>query len=120
MPTSNEKLTSLYAAMSELTAPECATACRVPHSCCSAEYCDMAESWAKDRWNVDISAQRTDHPTLPFMGPRGCVLKPHFRPSCTLHTCAINGIGAKVGDPKWTRRYFWLRRAIESVENKRG
>jgi hypothetical protein len=53
------------------------------------------------------------------MGPTGCVVPPHLRPICTVHTCEINGVGVKKGDPKWTEAYFKLRGEIEEEEYKR-
>jgi len=108
-----KKLIKLYKDMSELTAPECANTCRVPHSCCDSMYCDMAEDWIREHGWVHPT---TDHPTLKFMSPLGCVLPPHFRPICTLHTCAVNSVGGKVGDPAWTAKYFQIRQEIEELE----
>jgi len=103
-------LVTLFREMSDLTAPECASVCKLPHSCCSLEYCNMAEQFARDD---GIILLHTDHPQLPFMGPTGCTVAPHFRPLCTLHTCDINSLGFKKHDPEWTDRYFILRNQIE-------
>lgn len=108
-------LVQLFQQMSDLTAPECANVCRVPHSCCSPEYCDMAFEEA-DRQGVTL--ERIAHPTLPLMGPTGCIAAPHLRPHCTLHTCAINGLGFKLGDLGWTKRYFKLREKIEEEKSR--
>ncbi len=110
------KLEQLFQEMYELTAPECASVCRAPHSCCSPEYCDMAEERAEE-FGVEIL--RTDHPTLKFMGSSGCVVPPYLRPLCTLHTCAINSFGFKPGDPKWSAKYFKLRDKITLEENEK-
>lgn len=104
----------LFQAMADLTAPECATNCRIPHSCCDAMYCGMAEEYALEQGVVLAPAHY--HPTLKFMGPTGCTVAPHLRPSCTLHTCAINGYGFKPGDSKWTEQYFALRNQIDSLD----
>lgn len=111
----DSQLVVLFQRMSEMTSPECRK-CRVPLSCCDAMYCGCAEEYAQDEWGVDLTPLKTDHPTLPFMGPTGCVVSPHLRPLCTLHVCSINNIGIKIGDPKWTEKYFILREQIEELE----
>lgn len=116
MAVKNKELIILYAEMAGLTKPECANTCRVPLSCCSPEYCMMTEMYSKEDWGVDLSDKHTGHPTLPFMGPTGCVIEPHLRPICTLHTCDINSIGCKQGDMAWTERYFALRGKIDELE----
>lgn len=103
-------MVELFREMSDLTAPECARLCRAPHSCCSPEYCDMAEAIASDAGENIVP---TGHATLKFMGPTGCVVPPHFRPLCTLHTCDVNGVGYKPDDDEWNRKYFTLRNKIE-------
>ena len=115
------KLIKLYAEMSALTAPECASVCRCPHSCCSEEHCEETILWAKKRWGVDLNPKRTAGQDtrgrpLPLLGPTGCVADPHLRPICTVHTCEINGIGCKRGDPAWTAKYFKLRDKLERLE----
>lgn len=104
------RLIKLFKTMSELTAPECAKTCNVPHSCCSSEYCDMAQDFI-NREGADVQIQ--DHPILKYMGPNGCVVPPHLRPLCTLHTCEINSIGFKAGDEEFTEEYFRVRGLIE-------
>ena len=110
---SKKKLIVLCQKMSDLTAPECSHACKLPHSCCSAEYCDMAKQYAKEYWDIDLVP--TDHPKLPFMGKNGCTVPPHLRPICTVHTCEVNSLGRKANDPgdKWTTKYFKLREQID-------
>lgn len=115
----NNQLVILFQRMSELTRPEC-DKCRVPRSCCDAMYCGCTEDYAREEWGIDLTSLKTDHPTLPFMGPNGCVVEPYLRPICTLHTCDINGIGMKKGDPEWTDRYFELREQIEELEEIRS
>lgn len=118
----SQRLKELYARIAAHTKPECAgenCGCRVPMSCCDPMYCAMAEMSAKDLWDEDLSSRRTGHERLPFMGPDGCVLEPHLRPSCSLHACCINGIGAKLqgdGAAEWTKEYFDLRQQIEFEE----
>lgn len=110
---SSNKAERLWQEMADLTAPECASVCRLPHSCCSPEYCDMAEDRAKE---FGVILQLQDHPTLKFMGQNGCTVPPYLRPLCTLHTCAINSFGFKPGDDKFTKKYFRLRALIEGAE----
>lgn len=79
----------------------------------------MAIEVARARWGVELADKRTTHPTLPFMSETGCVVAPHLRPLCTLHTCDINAVGLKVHpkvDAKWDRRYWRLREQIERLE----
>lgn len=111
-----EQLKVLYDEMSQHTHPECGK-CRLPFSCCSAEYCEIAIELAAEQ---KVVLERTDHPTLPLMGPHGCTAPPHLRPICTVHTCDINNLGFKRDDPggKWTKRYFELRDRINDLENE--
>lgn len=109
----NDKIIALWQKMADHTAPECAHTCRAPHSCCDPMYCEMATETAQ---LLGVELQTQNHPTLPYMGPNGCVVPPHVRPLCTLHTCAMNSLGFKPGDDQWTRKYFRLRAAIERAE----
>ena len=97
--------------MADLTAPQCAGigpgSCKLPHSCCSPEYCEMAIERAATLGEV-LEVQRHD-PRLPLMGPGGCVAAPHLRPLCTLHVCSINSLGFNPLDEEWTRKYSALR-----------
>ena len=105
------RLIELFRQMAELTLPEC-KACRNPLSCCSPEYCHLTMQHARLHWQTELMPTE-HHATLPLMGPNGCVAPPHLRPICTLHTCDVNSIGCKKGDPIWTRKYFELREEIE-------
>ena len=106
-----KNLEKLFHEMAELTLPECQS-CRVPLSCCSSEYCEIAADIAREKGVILL---RTAHTTLPYMSPTGCTVPPHFRPLCTLHTCAINNHGFKPGDPVWTSKYFDLRNDIQEA-----
>jgi len=115
---SQQRLIALYAEMADLTRPECAR-CRVPHSCCEDIYCEMAIRWAAEHWGVQLERQPGGRGTrggLPLMGPNGCTAAPHLRPICTVHTCDVNSLGCKKGDPAWTRRYFELREQLEELD----
>lgn len=119
---SKETLRQLYKELADHTAPECAgenEGCKLPHSCCSPEYCEMSQHIAQKLWDTDVSGQRTDHERLPFMGPSGCVLEPHLRPWCSRHACCINGLGAKIrgeNADEWTDRYNQLVEQIDELE----
>jgi len=110
---SDKKLIQLWQEMSQHTLSECTHTCRLPLSCCSPEYCLMAKDYAKEEWGISLSS--TGNEQLPFMGEDGCVVPPHLRPLCTLHTCQIHAIGIKPGDPQWTQKYFCLRDEIEEM-----
>ena len=109
------KIKKLYLQMAKHTAPVCGSECgHSANRCCEAMYCDFTVKYAKERWGVDLS--KTDHPTLPLMGPNGCTAEPHLRPICTVHVCCINSLGFKPNDPAWTKRYFKLRDQINRLE----
>lgn len=110
-------LKDLYIQMAALTLPECKNNCRRQLSCCSMEYCQMAKQFAKEEYNIDL--QETNNPKLLYMTEGGCTVPPYLRPHCTLHTCAINSLGLKPGDPKWTEKYFKLREQIDQLEFER-
>ena len=106
-------LKELYQQMAEMTLPKCQE-CKVPFSCCSEEYCAIAEKSITEAGAV-IPHQH-HHPRLPYMGPNGCVVPPHLRPLCTMHTCNIASLGfertGSTVDLEWTERYFDLRDLI--------
>jgi len=104
--------TDLYQQMYEHTLPKCQQ-CRVPMSCCSSEYCEIAIGNASEQ---GISLTRTGHNSLPMMGKNGCIVSPHLRPLCTLHVCSINSMGYDLKDPEWTDRYFELRDEIAAID----
>lgn len=109
----NNELVILYQQMSDLTAPVCAKECVMPHSCCDAMYCELAEETAKEQ---GVTLTRTNHQTLPFMSETGCTVPPHLRQLCTMHVCCISSLGFKKGDQEWTEKYFELRQKIEVTE----
>jgi hypothetical protein len=116
----NSKLVVLYQKMADLTAPECANTCRAPHSCCDELYCAMTTDYAMERYGIALEPAppcEANPKHLPYIGPQGCIVAPHLRPLCTMHTCQVNGLGFKLGDEKWTRKYFKLRNAIDRLEN---
>lgn len=107
---------ALYKKLSEHTQPVCATYCRKPQSCCDAYFCEAAIVYAKEHWNTTL--ERTGHPTLPMMGPNGCIVEPHMRPLCTYHVCCVDALGYKPNDPAWTLEYFNLREMVQNAEWK--
>lgn len=117
------KLIQLYKDMADFTLPECKSVCRVPYSCCSPEHCDFSMDFAMRR---GVELRPTGHPKLPMMGETGCIVPPHLRPMCTVHTCEISSMGFKKHNPdrpyvdaaKWTSKYFDLRSKIEEEEMK--
>lgn len=109
------RLIHLYQEMSENTSSVCVGECKRRGACCDSMYCEIAIEWAKTQYGVMLA--RTQHPTLPLMGERGCVAEPYLRPTCTVHQCRINGLGFYPHDVPLTKRYFRLRRAIARKEN---
>lgn len=114
----NELEIKLFQEMYELTNPKCGQ-CRIPYSCCSSEYCEAAKVYTSEKYGIDLSDRTTGH-KVPFMGPNGCVLEPHFRPLCTVHTCGICSMGYETKDDRtldeeWTDRYFTLRNQINEL-----
>jgi hypothetical protein len=99
--------------------------CGLPHCgilyrenrCCDKLYCKIAEDYARDRFGIVLP--KTDHPTLQFMGEKGCTVAPYLRPLCSLHQCGICSMGVLKGDPAWTVEYFRLREAIDILEEAR-
>lgn len=105
----SNKLEVLCQRMYEITNPKCKQ-CMVPLSCCHEMYCHLA---ATEIQAAGIQITTTGHPTLPYMGPTGCVVPPHLRPLCTVHVCSINSLGCDPKDHKFTKEYFKLRDKIE-------
>lgn len=86
--TADERLKALYQCMADKTHERCEEGCQAEPkwSCCSPEYCKEAIRYAKERWDLDLV--ETGHPTLPMLGPEGCIAPPHARPLCTVHICS--------------------------------
>lgn len=103
------EIVTLYDALYRHTYPECKFRCD-RDQCCDASYCEEARRFSKETYGIDL--EDTGHPDLPFMGASGCVVPPHLRPKCTAFLCTIRDRREKVGDPKWTRKYYELRRKI--------
>src|SRR2546423_1700970 len=122
-----EALKKAYRDLADHTLNECLNVCGESYkckwinknwkwNCCEQIYCEMARSHAKEHWNIDLKDTEDyiqGRTPLPMMTEKGCSVEPHLRPCCTLHVCVINSIGAKIGDPEWTEKYFELRKKIE-------
>lgn len=76
--------------------------------CCDATACENARKWAALK---GVTLQDTGHPTLPFMGPQGCVLAPELKPLCTMHVCPDSRLHS-------APRYLELRQTIEELEGR--
>ena len=114
----NEELIDLYQQMYEHTKYECSHVCKVPHSCCSDDICEMVAHFIPELWGHE-APDKTDHPKLRFMGLEGCILAPHLRGLCTVHTCAINAFGEKPKAPEWNEKYWGLRNQIDDLEGEK-
>lgn len=68
--------------LTELKCQTCPT--REPYRCCDRTFCDLAEQGAKA---LGYTPQKTDHPDLPYMGPKGCVIPAEYRPGCSTYVC---------------------------------
>jgi hypothetical protein len=111
-----QQLVILYQKLADLTAPECGQ-CRTPYSCCSLEYCEAAETYAAEEFDIALTLETTPNPKgLLFLGEKGCTVPPYLRPTCTMHTCDINSLGFKRNDPAWTKNYLKLRESIEAAQ----
>lgn len=107
------QLKVLYQELADMTKPLCATACQLPISCCSPEYCEFVIEYAKDCWGEEL--QRTNHERLPLMGPDGCTAAPHLRPMCSAHVC--EGTLYRQ-EQEYLDKYFKLRDKISDLELK--
>lgn len=101
------ELNALYVEIAELTKPKCGQ-CRVPYQCCQPDVCELIALCAKED---GIDLPRTDHPTLPFMGPEGCTLEPFQRPLCAVHVCENH-----LWEPVFYEEYMVLRARITEKE----
>ncbi len=113
-----DKLIAKYQEMSDHTKPKCdkCFASLGPNSCCSKIACEISLEWTREKWDVDLRYIFDKDAKIPFMGPNGCKLHPHFRPHCTLYTCAIHAFGFDKNDPTWDKEYWILREEINILE----
>ena len=112
-------LCQCYAEVAAMTRAECMSGCygERPGGCCDHEFCAEAMRHAADAWGVEL--RPTGHPTIPLMGPNGCIAPPHLRPRCALHACCVTEFGGKPADAAWTVRYTGLVDRIADLEAAR-
>ena len=116
--TPHERLTALYAEIAQHTWSDCVESCTMQprFSCCHPIFCRLTVLYASRAWGVRL--EDTDHPSLPLMGPDGCVAAPHLRPTCSKHTCERSPLPFK-GQHRpsaWHVRYEELLAEIEALE----
>lgn len=103
-------LETLYQELYELTRPHC-DKCRVPRSCCSAEYCRMAADYAESQ---GVRLIPIEGAAVPFLSESGCIVPPHLRPLCTRHACSMNSLGT-LNDATQDAKYFELCDRIDEL-----
>jgi hypothetical protein len=117
----NEELVKLFAEMAAMTKAKCKdmAGCKGRGHCCGQMFCEDAREFAK-KHGVELKdvPKAEQQNNLPFCGPKGCVVPPHFRVLCSLHQCKIASIGYDAKDPKWTKKYFKLRARLEALCHK--
>lgn len=117
-----DKHKAAYDAMYEHTKNECGQ-CKIPYSCCDEFACRVTMECAKELYGVELTPLPKEDRLGPerknalFLGKNGCVVPPHLRPLCTLHTCDINGLGFKPGEKEWTDQYFKLREVCTKADS---
>ena len=52
--------------------------------CCSKFFCKVSELEMKA---LGFHVDKTDNKDIPYMGPKGCVIPPEYRPGCTMYVC---------------------------------
>lgn len=73
-----------YRELYEFTFNQCGY-CVESGCACKDRICQHVEEQAST-YNVDLKPKRTDH-ALRFIGPKGCVVQPHLRETCTIYLC---------------------------------
>jgi hypothetical protein len=110
---SSDEIIQLYADMAAHTRDECAK-CPRPHSCCDNMYCDMATAEAEA---AGLVFPKSNNPKAYYLHEQGCIIPPHLRVLCTLHTCAINSWGTS-GNDEWDAKYFNIRKLISTKDDR--
>ena len=105
MKPSDDLITS-FKEVADMTAPKCAS-CRAPFACCSKEQCEDTKNFAETYFDVVLEETGGK---LPFLGDKGCVVPPHFRPLCSVHVCEMH-----FSDPDWTDKYMAAREKAEEA-----
>lgn len=115
------RLIQLYEKMARLTFSHCQGQCvrtsiehpeRKPFWCCQPTMCENALEYAKEYYGVEIQQV----PGQILATEKGCPLKPHQRPLCTVHQCSIASIGMDPKNVPWTKGYYALRHQICMAE----
>lgn len=76
--------------------------------CCAPIACDFSELSAHA---LGYTPTPTNHPTLRYMGEKGCVIPPQYRPHCTSYVCA-----SILRDNKYNNEYEKLKEKAISKE----
>lgn len=102
--------------LQKFTGRICATMCEVPdkekkHRCCDALFCSLTQK----HFPPGVEYKPTGH-AIPFMGPKGCIVKPEHRVFCTAFLC--HGIATK--SPVTWKKYLKLCDAAGLPPNNRG
>lgn len=74
----------IYRWLYELTFNSCGM-CVESGCACKDRICGHVEDQAAKR---GVQLTRGDHPSLRFIGPRGCTVAPHLRETCTIYVCS--------------------------------
>ncbi len=108
------EMIQLYQRMYEITVVKCKRCSKGAGTCCNVYACKLVEKFAKAEYGVTL--MRTGHPTLLFMGSEGCIVAPHMRPVCTVHTCKTVQYGCDFEDKPWTADFYDLKKQIALLE----
>jgi hypothetical protein len=77
-------------------------------------YCDMATAEAEA---AGLVFPKSNNPKAYYLHEQGCIIPPHLRVLCTLHTCAINSWGTS-GNDEWDAKYFNIRKLISTKDDR--
>ena len=95
------------------TAENCAQNPHCRYQCCSPAQCEWVVKFAKEHFGIDLEIKGDG----TLCGFKGCTVKPHLRPICTVHDCDIASDGFSK-DKEWTRKYFKLRARMDTELEK--
>lgn len=114
MSETQKGLPELYAEIAALTNEHCKHTCTRMGWCCDYDYCQFA---MEDAAKAGVKLEPTGNPKLPMLGADGkCIVPPHLRRMCSLHSCDISSVGFFKGDRPRTVKYMNLRQQIEKIE----
>lgn len=108
----------LYDKLARFTWEDCRLHCDTRFGCCHELFCELAIINARELWGVTL--EPSGHPTIPLLGPEGCVAAPHFRPVCAAHCCEDNPTGLSGGhrDRTWHLEYRTLKDYASKLETE--